>query len=119
MRTGLFALAAVFLTALGARGEGDGWPPENDPASARAVRDRFAAASPDTLGTTEDALAIKEVVLAALSGPGIPAITKIRWVSRDLAMVEGLRAEAGGWIFVLEREQNKWVVVRRYLTRIF
>ena len=110
-------VAVVALTARAARGDDFAWPPAEH-ANTRAIKDKFAHASRDPLGTPEDVSAIKEAVLAAMNHPA-SQIREIRWITPETAMVETVLLETGGWIFVIEKQQKRWVIIRRYLTRIF
>ena len=117
MRRALLAVVAVAgLTTLTGRAD-EVWPPPEH-ANVRAIKDRFAHASRDPLGSPEDIAAIKQTILAAMNHPD-SEIQEIRWLSPELAMVSTLRYEAGGWIFVIEKRQDKWIILVRYLTRIF
>lgn len=73
------------------------------------LREGFEIASKDQQGAMEDLVAIKTVVLEAMLHRD-SAIEEIRWLSPQRAMVHCQRIGVGRWLYIVEKEHDKWTI---------
>jgi hypothetical protein len=99
--------------------KGSLWPKSKE--DSRLLRDRFSTASRTSLGSREDAKAIRKAVqdhMQSLLPKWSKQWTEIRWLSHDIVIVDSswyqTPTASAGYLLVLQRQEGVWVVLHTY-----
>lgn len=117
----LLTAGIVLLVALCVHAAGFTWPAhDSDPCpwpkpkdAGRIIRDRFAQASTNALGTTNDSIAVKKRIVEHVK-PQQVEVRELRWLSPILVMAY-TRTESAAFYYVTEKKNGKWDVITYYM----
>ena len=87
------------------------WPKPNE--AGKIIRDRFANASTNALGTTNDVITVKKAITEHLK-PQQVEVRELRWLSPILVMAY-TRTKSAAFYYVTEKKNGKWDVITYYM----
>ena len=89
------------------------WPKEiRDQKERKIIDDRYAHASTNALGSTNDIAAIKHAIAADMK-PQEVEVREIRWLSPSLVMAY-TRTESAAYYYVSEKRKSTWEIRAHY-----
>ena len=110
----VLAVGAILLLVQCLHATEFSWPKEiSDQKEWKIIEDRFAHASTNALGSTNDIAAIKRAVAADMK-PQEVEVREIRWLSPSLVMTYTC-TESAAYYYVSEKRKSMWEIRAHYV----